>query len=70
VDLTVQRTNEGLQAARARGRKGCRPPKDKKVLDKVLKLYDPQSHSVSETCSLCGVSQGILYKAINQRKGA
>ena len=33
-DLTVQRTIEGLKAARARGRKGGRPKKDNKVIDK------------------------------------
>lgn len=69
-DLTVQRTNEGLQAARARGRKGGRPPKDKKVIEKALKLYDAQTHSVSEICEVCSISQGTLYKAINERKGA
>lgn len=69
-DLTVQRTNEGLQAARARGRKGGRPQKDKKQIDKALKLYDIQSHSIAEICSICDVSQGTLYKAINERKGA
>lgn len=69
-DLIVQRTNEGLEAARARGRKGGRPQIDTKVLDKALKLYDAQSHSISEICNVCGISQGTLYKSINQRKGA
>lgn len=67
-DLTVQRTNEGLQAARARGRKGGRPPKDKKTVAKALKLYDAQTHSVAEICEICSISQGTLYKAINERK--
>lgn len=67
-DLTVQRTNEGLQAARARGRKGGRPPKDKKTIAKALKLYDAQTHSVAEICEICSISQGTLYKAINERK--
>lgn len=38
-DITVQRTNEGLQAARARGRKGGRPKTDSKVVDKAVRLY-------------------------------
>lgn len=67
-DLTVQRTTEGLQAARARGRKGGRPPKDKKTISKALKLYDAQTHSVAEICEVCSISQGTLYKAINERK--
>lgn len=67
-DLTVQRTNEGLQAARARGRKGGRPPKDQRTIDKALKLYDAQAHSIAEICQICKLSQGTLYKAINERK--
>ena len=67
-DLTVQRTNEGLQAARARGRKGGRPPKDQKTIDKALKLYDAQTHSISEICEVCGIAQGTLYNAIRKRK--
>jgi len=67
-DLTVQRTNEGLTAARARGRKGGRPPTDKKAIEKALKLYDAKAMSVSEICEVCNISQGTLYKAINERK--
>lgn len=67
-DLTVQRTNEGLTAARARGRKGGRPPADKKAIEKALKLYDAQAMSIAEICEVCGISQGTLYKAKNERK--
>ena len=67
-DLTVQRTNEGLKAARARGRKGGRPQKDKKIIDKALKLYDAKTHSISEICEVCGIAQGTLYNAIRKRK--
>lgn len=67
-DLTVQRTNEGLTAARARGRKGGRPPADKKAIEKALKLYDAHAMSVAEICEVCGISQGTLYKAKNERK--
>ena len=67
-DLTVQRTNEGLTAARARGRKGGRPPADKKAIEKALKMYDTKMASVSEICEFCHISQGTLYKAINERK--
>lgn len=67
-DLTVQRTNEGLTAARARGRKGGRPPADKKAIEKALKLYDAKAMSISEICEVCGISQGTLYKAKNERE--
>ena len=66
-DLTVQRTNEGLTAARARGRKGGRPPKDPKTMDKALKLYDAKTHSIAEICEICGIAQGTLYNALHQR---
>lgn len=67
-DLTVQRTKDGLAAARARGRKGGRPKIDQKKIDKALKLYQAQTHSINEIIQLTGVSQGTLYKAINAAK--
>ena len=67
-DLTVQRTNEGLTAARARGRKGGRPPKDKKAIEQALKMYDTKAFSVAKICEVCGISQGTLYKAKNERE--
>ena len=69
-DLTVQRTKEGLESARARGRKGGRPPKDPKAVTKALKLYDSQTHSTKEIAALTGVSVKTLYNAINARKDA
>lgn len=66
-DLTVQRTQEGLKSARARGRVGGRPKKDKKVIDKALKLYDSKAYSIKEICILTGVSQGTLYTHLKAR---
>ena len=66
--LTVERTQEGLKAARARGRKGGRKPKDEKDIKIALSMYDSQEFSVAEICKRCNVSQGTLYKAINARK--
>jgi len=67
-DLTVERTTEGLKAARARGRSGGRPKTDAKTMGVALSLYDSKEHSVTEICMRCGISQGTLYKAINERK--
>lgn len=66
-DITVQRTNEGLQAARARGRKGGRPKADDKALDKALKLYDAQTHSVKEIAEITEISPSTLYRALKAR---
>ncbi|MCU7860240.1 MAG: helix-turn-helix domain-containing protein, partial [Candidatus Thiodiazotropha sp. (ex Lucinoma kastoroae)] len=59
------RTQAGLQAARARGRKGGRPKalnKDKQAL--AVKLYDEKKHSVDQVCQIMGISKPTLYKYI------
>jgi len=67
-DLIVERTKEGLEAARARGRKGGRKPKSEKDIKIALSLYDSKDYSIAEICKRCNLSQGTLYKAINERK--
>jgi len=67
-DLTVERTREGLKAARARGRKGGRPATNQKDVAIALSLYDSKDYSISEICKRCGISQGTIYKAVNARK--
>jgi DNA invertase Pin-like site-specific DNA recombinase len=66
-NITVQRVNEGLQAARARGRNGGRPKADSKRVQQALTLYDSRKYSVSEIVKLSGVSQATIYRALNQR---
>ncbi|SHJ57576.1 Site-specific DNA recombinase [Anaerocolumna jejuensis DSM 15929] len=66
-DLTVERTQNGLSASRARGRVGGRPPVNKKDLKIALSLYDSKEYSISEICKRCGVSQGTLYSTIRKR---
>lgn len=65
-DLIVQRVNEGLKSARARGRVGGRPPKKTKDIETALKLYNSGQHSISEVCRLSGVSQTTLYRYIRK----
>ena len=65
-DLIVQRTNEGLKAARARGRKGGRPKADQKAVEKAVKLYEAQTHSIKEITQITGISQATLYRALKQ----
>ncbi|MCU7816692.1 MAG: recombinase family protein [Candidatus Thiodiazotropha sp. (ex Rostrolucina anterorostrata)] len=64
-NLIRERTQAGLQAARARGRKGGRPKalnKDKQAL--AVKLYDEKKHSVDPVCQIMGISKPTLYKYI------
>ena len=60
--LIRERTQAGLQAARARGRKGGR----RKRLDRdqrvhAVELYRSRKHTVKEICSLMGISRATLY---------
>lgn len=62
-NLIRERTHAGLQAARARGRKGGRPKKlssDKAEL--VIQLYQGKQHSIQQICKLIGISKPTLYK--------
>ena len=69
-DITVQRTNEGLQAARARGRKGGRPKASSAKVEKAVKLYLAQTHSIKEITAICGISQATLYRALAAEKAS
>lgn len=66
-DLISERTKDGLQAARARGRKGGRPKKDNKAVAQAIKLYDSEEYTVSEITELTGVSKGTLYRRLKER---
>lgn len=67
-DIIIQRTQEGLSAARARGRNGGRPPLKKVQIKQALALYDSRTMSVKEICSATKMSQSSLYNAINGRE--
>lgn len=61
-DVLADRTKEGLAAARARGRKGGRPPVDKDVVRKAVRLYKTGEYTVSEIVEMTGVRKTTLYK--------
>lgn len=65
-DTIVQRTNDGLRAARERGRKGGRPKADAKALNKAVKLYNTKTHSIKEIAELTGISSATLYRELNR----
>ena len=67
-ELIRERTMEGLASARARGRMGGRPGKDKKIVEQALTLYDSKSYSVDEISKTTGISRATLYKYVNLRK--
>ena len=67
-ELIRERTMEGLASARARGRMGGRPGKDKKIVEQALTLYDSNAYSVDEISKTTGISRATLYKYVNLRK--
>lgn len=65
-DIIAERTRAGLTAARARGRKGGRPKKNKKDIEKALKLYHTQQYSVKEITEMTGVGKTTIYRALKE----
>ena len=68
-NLIRERTQAGLKAARARGRKGGRPKAlDPRKLQLLYRLYDEKEHSIQEICLLVGISKSTLYSYLGQRQ--
>lgn len=65
-DIIRERTNAGLQAARARGRKGGRPKAltGKKVA-MAQELYNNKQNSIADICKSLNISRATLYRYIN-----
>lgn len=67
-DIIIQRTKEGLTAARARGRNGGRPPLKQAQIKQTLALYDSKTMSVKEICNASKISQSSLYNLLRRRR--
>ena len=66
-----ERTGAGLEAARARGRKGGRPRKlDGKKEELLYRLYDGREHSIADICALVGIARSTLYEYLNRRQAS
>jgi DNA invertase Pin-like site-specific DNA recombinase len=69
-DLIRDRTNAGLAAARARGRKGGHPRvaafQDPKKLALAWQLYGEKGPTVATICQTLGVSRATFYRYLNQ----
>lgn len=67
-NLIRERTRAGLEAARARGRKGGRPRiLDKKRVELAYRLYDEKEHTIKEICQILGISKPTLYTYLRRR---
>ena len=67
--LIQERTNAGLAAARARGRKGGRRPLDRDDPRVVLanKLFCDKSVSIEDICDTLKISRTTLYRYVSLR---
>jgi DNA invertase Pin-like site-specific DNA recombinase len=62
-DLIRERTQAGLQAARARGRKGGRPRSlDAKKLARARSLHKEPANTIADICATLGISRATFYR--------
>lgn len=63
ASLISERTLDGLEAARTRGRKGGRRPKlTPGKLATARQLYDGKQHTMAQIAEIVGVSRATLYR--------
>jgi len=63
-ETLIERTNEGLASARARGKLGGRPKTNEAALRKAVALYRTGEYSLADIQELTGVSKSTLYRAL------
>jgi DNA invertase Pin-like site-specific DNA recombinase len=64
--LIVERTRAGLEAARARGRKGGRPRvMTPTKIQLARQMYDSKQHTLAAIATTLGVSRASVYRALN-----
>lgn len=67
-NLIRERTQAGLAAARARGRKGGRPRAlNQTKVGLAYTLYDEKKHTIKEICQILGISKPTFYSYLHQR---
>ena len=64
-DIIRERTQAGLNAARARGRKGGRPKSlTGRKIEMARQLYNSRMHTIDELCKTLNISRATLYRYI------
>ena len=61
-DISVERTKEGLDSARARGNIGGRPRIDPKLIQYALNLYQKEGRTVVDICAQTGIKRSTFYR--------
>lgn len=68
-NLIRERTNAGLAAARARGRKGGRPALAQDTIDAARRLMADSNNSAAWVCKTLKISRTALYKYASPNAG-
>lgn len=66
-DIISERTKSGLQAARARGKTGGRPPKKEGDVETALKMYKSKGFTIKEITKATGISKTTLYRYLEKK---
>jgi DNA invertase Pin-like site-specific DNA recombinase len=73
-NLIRERTQAGLSAARARGRRGGHPHvvafRDEKKVTQAIALYNDKTNRIADICSTFRISRATLYRYIAHYKAA
>jgi len=71
-NLSRERTQAGLIAARARGRRGGHPRvaafRDEKKVTQAFSLYNDKTNTIADICSTFKISRATLYRYIARYK--
>ena len=68
-NLIRDRTRAGLEAARARGKKGGRPRKlNEQQRTLAIELYNQKKYPIAEICRTVGISKPTMYAYLRQMK--
>ncbi len=70
-DIIRERTNAGLEAARARGKKGGRPKlmEETKSIRLLKQMHNDPSYSINDICKTFSISRSTFYRYLNSELG-
>lgn len=69
-DIISERTKDGLNAARARGRNGGRPKVDPKKIALAVKMYESKDYSLSQIKAATGIGATTLYRYVDKNSSS
>ena len=68
-DIIRERTRAGLEAARARGKRGGRPRKlDAKKKSRALTLHDDKTNTIADICRTVRIGRTTLYRYLAESR--